>query len=146
MGEKIVNGVLLLISLLYTCFARQYSFGTLTAPKVGFLPQLVGYCAIVVSAYLFVKSLMGKGDAKDVKLKCDFKRLGLLILSMVIYIMVFNQLGYLISTLALLFVAMKIGRVKGWKIPAVVSVLTSVFFYMVFKVFLSVPLPSGILF
>ena len=41
---------------------------------------------------------------------------------------------------------MKIGRVKGWKIPAAVSVLASVFFFLIFKVFLAVPLPAGLLF
>ena len=146
MGEKIVNGGLFLLSILYTYFARGYSFGSPTAPKVGFLPQLVGYCAIVISGYLLVRSLMGKGDAQNVKLRCDYKRLGLLVLSMVVYILIFKPVGYLISTAALLYAAMKIGKVKGWKIPAVVSVLTSVFFFLVFKVFLAVPLPAGLLF
>ena len=146
MGEKIVNGGLFLLSILYTYFARGYSFGSPTAPKVGFLPQLVGYCAIVISGYLLVRSLMGKGDAQNVKLRCDYKRLGLLVLSMVVYILIFKPVGYLISTAALLYAAMKIGRVKGWKIPAVVSVLASVFFFLIFKVFLAVPLPAGLLF
>ena len=146
MGEKIVNGFLLILSLLYTYFAREYSFGTPTAPKTGFMPQLVGYCAIVVSAYLFVRSLTGKGDAKNVKLNCDFKRLSLLILSMAVYIFVFESMGYLVSTVLLLFVVMKIGRVEGWKIPVAVSLITAAFFYTVFKIFLSVPLPSGVFF
>ena len=146
MGEKLVNGGLFLLSILYTYFARGYSFGSPTAPKVGFLPQLVGYCAIVISGYLLVRSLMGKGDAQNVKLRCDYKRLGLLVLSMVVYILIFKPVGYLISTAALLYAAMTIGRVKGWKIPAVVSVLASVFFFLIFKVFLAVPLPAGLLF
>ena len=41
---------------------------------------------------------------------------------------------------------MKIGQVKGWKIPVIVAVCTAVFFYAVFKMFLSVPLPSGLFF
>ena len=145
MGEKIVNGFLLLLSLFYTICARGYSFGTPTAPKTGFLPQLVGYIAVAVSAYLLIVSLMGKGDAKDVKLQCDYKRLGLLILSMVLYIVLFDILGYLVCTVLLLIAAMKIGRVKGWKIPLVVALLTAIFFYAVFKMFLAVPLPSGFL-
>lgn len=146
MGEKIVNGFLLMLSLFYTICARQYSFGTPTAPKTGFLPQLVGYAAVVISAYLLVVSLVGKGDAKDVKLRCDYKRLGLLIFTMALYIVFFKTLGYLISTILLLFITMKIGKVKGWKLPLVIAVLVSVFFYAVFKIFLAVPLPSGIFF
>lgn len=145
MGERIINGFLLMLSIFYTICARGYSFGTPTAPKTGFLPQLVGYLAIVVSAYLFVLSLAGKGDSKDVRLQCDFKRLGLLILSMALYILLFKPLGYLVSTVLLLVATMKIGKVKGCKVPIIVAVITAVFFYMVFKVFLSVPLPSGML-
>ena len=88
---------------------------------------------------------MGKGDAKDVKLQCDYKRRGLLILSMVIYMVVFDSLGYLVCTVLLLIAAMKIGKVKGWKIPLVVALLTAIFFYAVFKMFMAVPLPSGFL-
>ena len=145
MGEKIVNGFLLLLSLFYTICARGYSFGTPTAPKTGFLPQLVGYIAVAVSAYLLIVSLMGKGDAKDVKLQCDYKRLGLLILSMVLYIVLFDILGYLVCTVLLLIAAMKIGKVKGWKIPLVVALLTAIFFYAGLKMFLAVPLPAGFL-
>jgi len=146
MGEKIVNGFLLLLSLFYTINARQYSFGSPTAPRTGFLPQLVGYCAVAVSAYLFIQSLGGKGDAKYVKLGCDGRRLVGMIAVMAAYILVFKSIGYLLSTVILLFIIMKIGKVKGWKVPLAVSVITSGCFYLIFKVFLSVPLPAGILF
>lgn len=146
MGEKIVNGFLLLLSLFYCWFARKYSFGSLTAPKTGFLPQLVGYSAVIISGYLLIRSMAGRGDAKNVKMTCDYKRLALLILTMALYIIVFKKVGYLLSTAVLLYAVMKIGLVKGWKIPLSVSVITSVFFYVVFKIFLSVPLPSGFLF
>lgn len=143
MGEIIVNSFLLLLSLLYTICARGYSFGTLTAPKTGFLPQLVGFIAIIVSGYLLVLSLLGKGDAKTIKMNCDFRRLALLVLTMIFYIVLFKPLGYLISTILLLIITMKIGQVKGWKAPVIVSIITAIFFYMVFKMFLSVPLPTG---
>lgn len=145
MGEKICNGFLLLLSLFYCYFARKYSFGSPTAPKTGFLPQLVGYSAVLISAYLLVRSMMGKGDSQKVKLTCDYKRLIGLILTMAVYILAFKRVGYLLGTAALLFIVMKIGLVKGWKIPLCVSVITSVFFYVVFKIFLSVPLPAGFL-
>ena len=90
----------------------------------------MSYPAICWSAPLWER-----GDAQNVKLRCDYKRLGLLVLSMVVYILIFKPVGYLISTAALLYAAMKIGRVKGWKIPAAVSVLASVFFFLVLRYF-----------
>lgn len=146
MGEKVTNGFLLLLSLFYTWNARQYSFGSPTAPKTGFLPQLIGYCAVAVSAYLFIKSLQGKGDAGHVELNCDGRRLAGMIAAMAAYILFLKTAGYLMATVILLFTVMKIGRVKGWKVPFAVSVITSGCFYFIFKVFLSVPLPPGLLF
>jgi putative tricarboxylic transport membrane protein len=145
MGEKIVNGFLFLLSIFYCVSANSYSFGTPVAPKSGFLPQIIGYSATLISGYLFIRSLLGKGDSAGVRMKCDFKSLGCLVALMIAYILIFKPLGYLISTFILLFVSMKIGKVKGWKTPVLVSVLTSGAFYMIFKVFLSVPLPKGIL-
>lgn len=146
MGEKVVNGFLLMLSLFYTWNARRYSFGSPTAPKTGFLPQLVGYCAVAVSAYLFIKALRGKGDTNNVKLNFDCKRLVCMIAVMAAYILFFKSIGYLLATVLLLYIVMKIGKVKGWKVPLAVSLITSGCFYLIFKVFLSVPLPSGFLF
>lgn len=145
MGEKIVNGFLFALSAAYFYLADQYAFGTPTDPKLGFLPHIVAWVALVLTGYLFVQSLLGRGDAKNVKMAADFRRLGLLVLIMAAYIALFKPVGYLISTAALLFCVMKVGKVKGWKVPLAVSVLTSVVFYVIFRVWLQVNLPTGIL-
>lgn len=145
MGEKIANGFLFSLSTVYLIFARQLSFGTVFYPKGGFVPQVTGWAAVLISAYLFVQSLLGKGDSKDVKVQINWKRFALLIVSIIIYIIILKPVGYLISTALVLYAVLKIGGLKGWKLPSVISLCTSVFFYFIFKVALSVPLPAGII-
>lgn len=145
MGEKTANGFLFALSTVYLIFARQLAFGSLSYPKGGFIPQITGWAAVIISGYLFVKSLLGKGDSKDVKVQIDWKRFAALMFSIVVYIVLLKPVGYIVSTVLVLFAVLKIGGVKGWKIPCVISLCTSVFFYLVFKIALSVPLPAGII-
>jgi hypothetical protein len=145
MGEKIVNGGLFLLSLTYFLFARSLKFGSLSAPKVGFMPQLIGGVAVVVSGVLFVEALMGKGDKKEVKLDTDMKSLVLVILSIAAYILTLDILGYLVSSSLLLLAIFTIGGVKGWVRRIIISLISSGAFYVIFKVLLDIPLPKGIL-
>lgn len=145
MGEKIANGFLFLLSTVYLIFAMQLSFGTVSYPKGGFVPQITGWAAVLISAYLFVQSLLGKGDSKNVKLNINWKRFAFILISIITYIIVLKPVGYIISTVLVLYAVLKIGGVKGWKLPCMISLSTSIFFYFVFKIALSVPLPAGIL-
>jgi putative tricarboxylic transport membrane protein len=145
MGEKIANGFLFSLSTVYLIFAKQLTFGSASYPKGGFVPQVAGWLAVFVSGYLFVQSLRGKGDSKDVKMETDWGRLALLIISIIIYIIILRPVGYIISTILVLYAVLKIGGVKGWKLPGILSLCTSVVFYLIFNVALSVPLPTGIL-
>ena len=61
------------------------------------------------------------------------------------YILVLPYAGYIISSFLVLFVVLKIGKIDGWVKPLLISVSTSLVFYTIFKMALSVPLPPGIL-
>ncbi|MFV0412395.1 MAG: tripartite tricarboxylate transporter TctB family protein [Oscillospiraceae bacterium] len=145
MGEKIMNGFLLALSTFYLAVSYTLSFGTFSAPKAGFLPRIIGWIATAITAYLFIQSMAGKGDAKNVKLEIDWKRFVLLVGALVLYILLLKPVGYLISSAAALFAVLKIAKVKGWVLPGAIAVIASAAFYIIFKTFLSIPLPAGIL-
>jgi putative tricarboxylic transport membrane protein len=145
MGEKIFNGFLFLLSIAYLSVAQGLAFGSFQAPKAGFMPQLVGWLAVIVSGYLFLQALRGKGDAKNVKLDLDWKRLFLLVGVMVLYVLMIKSVGYLLCSILALFATFKIAKVKGWVVPGVISVVASGAFYFIFRVLLSISLPVGIL-
>ena len=145
MGEKIVNGIIFLLSSVYLSYAMQMPFGRLAAPRFGFIPQIVGWAAVALSAFFLAQSLLGKGDSRAVKLQTDWKSLAQIVVTIILYILVLPYAGYIISSFLVLFVVLKIGKIDGWVKPLLISVSTSLVFYTIFKMALSVPLPPGIL-
>lgn len=140
MGEKMVNGFLFLCAISYLASASSLSFGSLHFPKAGFIPIVAGSIAALVSAMLFVKSLLNRGDAKDVKMGVDIKKALLMIGALLLYIVLFKMLGYIGASFIVLLAMMKISQVKGWLTPVIVSVIGSAGFYFVFNNLLGVPL------
>ncbi len=145
MGEKIVNGIIFLLSSVYLGYAMQMPFGRLGAPRFGFIPQIVGWAAVALSAFFLAQSLLGKGDSRAVRLQTDWKSLAQIVVTIILYILVLPYAGYIISSFLVLFVVLKIGKIDGWVKPLLISVSTSLVFYTIFKMALSVPLPPGIL-
>jgi hypothetical protein len=145
LGEKIINGLLFILALVYLTYARDMPFGRMAAPRFGFIPQIVGWAAVFVSGYLLVQSLLGKGDAGHVRLQVDWKSLILIVVSIIVYIFILPHAGYIISSFLVLLAVLKIGKVDGWITPIIISMLTPIVLYSIFKIALSVPLPPGIL-
>jgi hypothetical protein len=144
LGEKIINGLLFVLALVYLTYARNMPFGRMTAPRFGFIPQIVGWAAVFVAGYLLVQSLLGKGDAGHVRLQVDWKSLLLIVASIIFYIFILPYAGYIVSSSLVLLAVLKIGKVDGWITPIIISMLTPVALYSIFKIALSVPLPPGI--
>ena len=145
MGEKIVNGFLFALALVYLIYARDMPFGRMAAPRFGFVPHIVGWAAVFVSGGLLVQSLLGKGDCRHVRLRTDWRGLVLIVACIIAYIFLLPYAGYMVSSSLVLLAVLKIGKVDGWTIPIIISALTPVVFYAIFKIALSVPLPSGML-
>lgn len=145
-GEKAVNLFLLALSVFYLSYSlTHYKLGTARMPKEGFLPMLLGVGAVLLSAYLTAQAFANRGDAQNAKFPISWLRFAGLTGISLFYALTLTKIGYLIDTFAFLFVVLKLARVDGWVKPLVISALTSVVFYVVFKVALGVMLPAGFL-
>ncbi len=145
-GEKLVNLFLLLLSVFYLSYSlTHYKLGTIRMPKEGFMPLLLGIGMVCLSGFLTIQSFVGKGDARNVKLKLPWLRFAGMIAVSLAYALLLNKLGYCICTFLFLLVILKLARLEGWKLPLVISLVCAVAFYLLFKVALGVMLPAGIL-
>lgn len=145
-GEKIVNLGLFLLSVFYLTYSLDhYKLGTKRMPKEGFMPMLLGIGMTVLSGWLLIQSLMGKGDAKNVKLDIPWPRFLALIAVSLLYALTLQTVGYLIGSFLFLLLIFKIAGVAGWVKPVIISLICAVAFYVVFKMALGVMLPGGIL-
>lgn len=143
-GEKAVNLFLLLLSVFYLSYSvTHYNIGTFRVPKEGFMPLLLGIAGVLLSAFLTVQAFMNRGDAQKVRFSISWLRFFGLIGISLLYALTMESVGYLLDTFVFLLVVLKIAKVDGWVKPVVISLLTAVVFYLIFKSALGVMLPGG---
>lgn len=145
-GERLVNLFLLVLSVFYLSYSvTHYKLGTVRMPKEGFLPLLLGIGMVGLSGFLFIQSLAGKGDAKNVKLNIPWLRFAGMIAVSLAYALLLTKLGYYVCTFLFLLAILKLAKLEGWKLPLIISLVCAAAFYLLFKVALGVMLPAGIL-
>jgi putative tricarboxylic transport membrane protein len=75
----------------------------------------------------------------------DWKTWGLTALLFLVYILIFEPVGYLISTALFLFVVARILGSRAWLRDAIVSIALSLAIYYFFNGLMKVGLPKGLL-
>lgn len=139
MIEKIITLLFLLGSSLYLFFAQHLTFGTLGSPKSGFLPNLAGSVAVLLSLVLVFKQIGSKETTSNEKV--DWTKFIFIIIGFVFYITSLSNIGYLPATFIFLFYLLKVTDTSGWRNPLLIAVVSSFMCYLVFERYLAVPLP-----
>jgi putative tricarboxylic transport membrane protein len=148
----------LAISVFVCVEAIRTEIGTLNYPGPGFLPFWSGVVLGTLSIVLMVKSGIGKNRGmlkKEIleKLAVTWKdtrwsRIIRLFLLFLVYTALFPKLGYLLTTFGLMAYLFEIrGGGAGSQrigIRLASALITAVATYLVFRIWLDVPLPKGI--
>lgn len=130
--------------------AHSYSLGLkgITGPGPGLMPFLVGLLLLLVSVYLLALFLFKRRDGNEAReegeSKVKFRKISLVVASLIAYALFMEKLGYLITTTLLLVSLLKGMGSKKWTSVVMVSVLTSLITYFAFT-YLRLRLPMGIL-
>ncbi len=77
--------------------------------------------------------------------KADWKTLGMTALVFLVYLLIFEPVGYLISTTLFMCVAARVLGSRAWLRDVIVAVATSGVIYYLFNGLLKVGLPKGLL-
>jgi hypothetical protein len=89
-----------------------------------------------------VEETKAEGEAG---LKTNGKRIMILLLVLSLYVLFVNQIGFLILSFLLLIFLQRLMGQTGWRTPVVISVITVIIFWVLFKKWLNVQLPDGLL-
>ncbi|WP_338823353.1 hypothetical protein MHOCP_15700 [Moorella humiferrea] len=135
-----------ILSVIYTVFARDYSFGTFYAPKAGFMPIIVGTTATILAIInLFMttaKYRHRQTKEREVLLtRYQIKKIFLYSLGLVIYVVLLKTVGFLTATFLATLYLIKVAGGKNWRLPIIVAIGVSVGFYSIFQYLLRVMLP-----
>ena len=124
---------------MYLYLTQDLTFGTLGSPKSGFLPLLAALLAIIVTLVLIFKQRQQQKITDQPHV--DWTKFIFIIIGLVFYISLFNIIGYFVATFIFLFYFFKIADTTGWLLPALLAATSATIFILIFKYYLTIPLP-----
>jgi putative tricarboxylic transport membrane protein len=131
------------------CFGSvRLNLGGLHKPGPGFFPFLVGSILGILSFLLFLQSFKRlPGDEKRPFWPNPKRSLKItyILIALILYALGMDYLGFLFSTLLFLGFLLKAIEPQRWPMVLSGSILGTILFYGVFKYWLDIPFPTGIL-
>jgi putative tricarboxylic transport membrane protein len=135
-----------LFSLLAIFGGYKLGLGKIENPGPGFFPFWAGIFLLIISFQLLIKTtiMQVKDDAK-VWAHIKWNKIVVTLLSLIVYALVFNWLGFVLSTFLLMLVLFKLVDPQKLVLPLISSLLTVGVAYVVFKIWLKLYFPEGLL-
>lgn len=147
-ADRIISIILIAIGAGYLAYNTRYNWGTAEAPGPGFFPFVMGLLLLLLSLRLLAATVFSAATAKpatdgEADGPLAWRRPALMVAILVLYILILDQAGYPLSTLALLLVSFRVLGATGWLKSTAISVGLVAFTYLLFVVWMQVPLPAG---
>lgn len=150
-------------SIAFFLFALAYftmAFTTISKPTVlqilgpDAFPKAIGVAMLILSGLYVVQSFRGGASEDDaraaiigadekVSSRVDLKTIVLMLGVMLVYVFLFEPLGYPIASFLMFLAGIVILDRRHWKRDTVIAVIASFGFYFVFSLVLRVQLPAG---
>lgn len=151
MSSKKKNLIISALFLAFGAFLFVQSLGIKHMMKndVGsaFFPKVIAFAIMGMAALRLVMALREKGNGATKKSTSDMQGGWLTILLIGAYVIAFQPVGFLISTAVYLFLQIMVLTPKEKRrLPVIlaISVIASVFIWVLFNYAISSPLPKGI--
>ncbi len=119
--------------------------GQVRHPGPGFLPFGLALCLVILSLALILKSWKSNVSPVPFWPKRTWLRPLLGVVIFILYALVIQRLGFILSTLLFLIIWMRLIERVRWQRLIGISIGTTGALYFIFVFFLEVPLPMGFL-
>jgi hypothetical protein len=113
------------------------------SPGPGFWPFLVTLCILALSATLVLRPDPAFRAPRDADSR--WASLGTALATMAFFVLALEPLGYPFTTGLLLLAQFRWVEGRPWRMSLVTAVLAAAISFVVFRLFLKVPLPAGII-
>jgi putative tricarboxylic transport membrane protein len=146
LGDVIGGLVLLCLGAWAIIGGVKLHLGKVSEPQPGFFPFWGGVVLVVLSGILLFQAWSGPGKAgKGAEAFGAIWRPMIMIIGMIAYVALLNTLGYLIATLFLSMVLLRVLGTKRVWVLAVAGLCIAFGSYILFDRCLNVTLPAGLL-
>lgn len=137
------------VGLTYMIMALNFPNATVGRPlEPKIFPVILGIAMTILGFALLINELIKNSKSKDKEtIKLSFgnngKKIAITVINAIAYALLFNTLGYVLSTIIFLEVELLIfGGLKSWKISTIVSVIFSIIAFLIFNTLLGLYLPK----
>ena len=139
------------VGLTYMIMAFNFPDATIGRPmEPKIFPIMLGIVLTILGLALLIEELIKNSKNKDANketIKLSFgnngKKIAITVINAIIYALLFNILGYILSTIIFLEIELLIfGGLKSWKISTIVSVIFSIIAFLIFNTLLGLYLPK----
>jgi putative tricarboxylic transport membrane protein len=148
-GELLSSLLLILVGTLFCRSSLHIGIGSINAPGPGLIPFGTGALLILFSVGTIAEVLITKRAEAQGSIPLFMgRRWGVIfsvLISLFVYALVLNFLGFLLATFLVLLLLFKIPGQRSWKGAVGVAALTTACTYALFGYALQCSLPPGIL-
>ena len=141
----ITHFIWMVLALAVAAEAGRLGFGTFGRPGPGFLPFLAAICLAVLAGAGLIQNVLKKpgAEAGSGFRAADMLRIGLVAAVLLVYVFLWDIIGFLASTFLLLLFLFRCVEPLRWQTVFVASGLTLAFTYILFSILLGARLPAG---
>lgn len=137
------SSCLMVIGSLTAWQAQKLTVGDYHAPGPGFFPFYLSLLLIVAGIAIFIQGLREKPETEETAPRK--LRVAVALAAIFIYPFLLEPLGYLLTTFLLMLLCIRMMLTRAWWFAPAVSVVISLSSYIIFKVWLQVLLPAGLM-
>jgi putative tricarboxylic transport membrane protein len=148
MGRRhadLTSGAILLVCGLGLCFrAATLGLGHAGDPGPGFTIFLAAALLALFSVVLMLSSLLPHpGETREQQETVRWGKIGLTLLSLIVYALILTKLGFVLSTFLLVVALLKGLEGKKWSVAVACGAAVALGMYAVFELWLQARLPRG---
>lgn len=147
-AETVAGGVFTAIGVLMLLESLKFAYFLDGVPGPGFLPRWVAAGLVCVGLYLTAKGIRPGIALQNAISWPDagaWRRVAFILGALALALLLLDKLGFVIVVAVFMAVVMYSLSVRSWLMLATVPVLTAIGLYVIFAVWLRVPLPKGVL-
>lgn len=147
-AETVAGLIVLLVGIVLCVEANKLDYMVENVPGPGFLPLWVSFGIIVAGGVLTFNAMRGRiVDHEPVAWPSawGWRQVGVLLAALAAALLLLEPLGFLITTTGFMAIVVFSLGVRHWGTLLLAPVAAAGILYLVFAVWLSVPLPAGLL-